>query len=86
MNVRVLLAVFALSVSWSAATWAESGIPGQWGVIPIRGSGWLAPVDTPAICEIKSTGAAIPAVPNAIHDPVAVPTYRCTLGWWDDEE
>jgi len=92
MNMRVLIVAVALSVSWSAATWAESGVPGHWRVVPIKGSGWWAPVDAPAECEINATEAKINATEATIqaeqaapHDLVAVPTYRCTLGWWDEE-
>ena len=82
MNMRVLMVAFALSVSWSAVTWAEAGVPGHRLVIPIRGSGWWAPVDTPAACAINSSTATIP---TATHDSVPVPTYRCKQGWWDEE-
>ena len=85
MNMRVLIVAVALAVSWSAATWAESGIPGHRRVVPIKGSGWWAPVDAPAECEINITEATIRAEQAAPHDLVAVPTYRCTLGWWDEE-
>src|SRR5882672_2140592 len=81
MNVRVLMTVSALLLTWSTATLAESGIPGHRRVIPIRGEGWWAPVDSPAVCAIIGSLATIPTASS--RDPVSVPTYRCKL---QDEE